>query len=376
MKFRLAPVFYLFALLAAAMAVFGPLLGVLLATLAACAPSVFRFARDNWPLLDALVVFGIVTLFVLLLAPAVHVGRSPSTVGQSMNNIKQWVLAMHHYHDDHGVLPPAYSVNARGDALHSWRTMLLPYAEHVSLAKLVHQGEPWDNPANRAVMGGFAIESLRNPRARRGVTEPDETQYLGVVGDKAVLVPGGAVTFRDIADGLSNTIVLIEVVSSGIAWHEPRDLTIDEAAALLCGETVEGEPITEVVPSGFFTSRRVRGDQLRNRCVAFADGSCLVTGLFRDRESARAFLTRAGGEERQPLPDPRYIEDYTIGHIVRWGRVWGVVVFAAIALMPAVRRLRIAPGLRGPAEPLSSPQASAPAPPGSTSPHRGRRRSG
>ena len=30
-------------------------------------------------------------------------------------------------------------------------------------------------------------------------------------------------------DGLENTILLVEVVNSGISWMEPRDLTIAEA---------------------------------------------------------------------------------------------------------------------------------------------------
>lgn len=335
MSFRLITVLWFFALAASAMAVFGPVTGGTLAIATPLAPRLW-LAIKSWK--ERAVVFVVLLVLIGLLMEPVSIGGS--TARQSRHNLKQWVLAMHKYHDDHSTLPPACSVDGAGNALHSWRTLLLPYAEQASLARLVNLSEPWDSRANRAVMEDVAIDTLSNPRVPRAVTMPDETQYVGVVGDEAVLVPGGEVTFRDINDGTSNTIVLIEVVRSGIAWHEPRDLTIDEAAALLCGETLEGEPITEVVPSGYFTSRRVRGDELRNRCVALADGSCSFIGLFGDRSSARVFLTRAGGEKRQPLPETHYLEDYTIEHIVHWGRVWGVVVFVAIALMPAVQYVR------------------------------------
>jgi Protein of unknown function (DUF1559) len=47
----------------------------------------------------------------------------------STNNLKQIVLAMHGYHQDHGSFPPAVVCNSAGQTLYSWRVLLLPYLE-------------------------------------------------------------------------------------------------------------------------------------------------------------------------------------------------------------------------------------------------------
>ena len=44
-----------------------------------------------------------------------------------VNNLKQIALALHNYEEVYKVLPPAYTVDAQGRPLHSWRTLILPY---------------------------------------------------------------------------------------------------------------------------------------------------------------------------------------------------------------------------------------------------------
>ncbi len=41
-------------------------------------------------------------------------------------------------------------------------------------------------------------------------------------------MPNEAVRIRDITDGSSNTIMLVEVSGLGINWEEPRDVTVEE----------------------------------------------------------------------------------------------------------------------------------------------------
>ena len=42
-------------------------------------------------------------------------------------NVHRITLAMLLYEHEHGTLPPAWTVDADGNPLHSWRVLLLPY---------------------------------------------------------------------------------------------------------------------------------------------------------------------------------------------------------------------------------------------------------
>ena len=92
-------------------------------------------------------VIGSVTVggvLVALLLPAVQAARESARRMQCSNNLKQVALAMHNYHDTYQSFPPAYTVDADGNKLHSWRTLLLPYIEQAALydLSLIHISEP------------------------------------------------------------------------------------------------------------------------------------------------------------------------------------------------------------------------------------------
>src|SRR2546426_8412471 len=55
---------------------------------------------------------------------------------------------MHIYQERHGRLPPAVVYGKYGEALHSWRVLLLPYIEQDALFKQFKLDEPWDSPHN------------------------------------------------------------------------------------------------------------------------------------------------------------------------------------------------------------------------------------
>lgn len=64
-------------------------------------------------------------------------------------SFKGVVLAMHNYHDTYGSLPPAYTVDANGRPLHSWRVLILPFIEQKDLYEKIRLDEPWDSEHNR-----------------------------------------------------------------------------------------------------------------------------------------------------------------------------------------------------------------------------------
>ena len=79
----------------------------------------------GFTLIELLVVIAIISVLVSLLLPAVQQAREAARRAQCKNNLKQFGLALHNYHDSFGRLPPcAMGVNGYG-----WGTMILPQIE-------------------------------------------------------------------------------------------------------------------------------------------------------------------------------------------------------------------------------------------------------
>ncbi|MBI3467166.1 MAG: DUF1559 domain-containing protein, partial [Planctomycetes bacterium] len=173
--------------------------------------------------------FTLLTMLVLLLAFAsafaiIHhlipdLVPDPLAV-QCSNNLKLLLLAMHGYHDTYGCFPPAYLADANGRPMHSWRVMLLPFLDEPGLYQAYDISEPWDGPNNSKLANRMPPYFSCPADGGSGWT----TNYLAVVGPETIWPGDKPVAIRQIRDGVSNTIALVEVANSGIQWMEPRDL--------------------------------------------------------------------------------------------------------------------------------------------------------
>src|SRR4051794_1481798 len=83
----------------------------------------------GFTLVELLVIVGIIVFLIALLLPATRSSSQAARRSQCVNNLKQIALALYNYEQAHNALPPAYIVDAKGRALHSWRTLILPYLE-------------------------------------------------------------------------------------------------------------------------------------------------------------------------------------------------------------------------------------------------------
>src|SRR5262245_15742705 len=72
---------------------------------------------------------------------------------QCSNHLKQIGLALQNYHDTFGSFPPAYIADSKGQPIHSWRVLILPFIEQRQLYDKYRFDEPWDGPNNSNLHG-------------------------------------------------------------------------------------------------------------------------------------------------------------------------------------------------------------------------------
>ena len=191
---------------------------------------------------------------------------------QQFNSMKQLMLAMHMYHDQHKTFPPAVVVDETSGVPRSWRVELLPYLDQAALYEQYRRNEPWDSEANRKVLAQMP-RLFRHPSQRADSTT---TAFVAAYGKGLIFeeLDKDGTRINEILDGTSNTIALIEAPTT-IPWTKPEDPVIDL--------TREGTlPKFGFEDAGFVTG--------------FADGSARFIARTIKFSTLTAILTRAGGE--------------------------------------------------------------------------------
>src|SRR5688572_23318096 len=90
-------------------------------------------SRRGFTLIELLVVIAIIAILIALLVPAVQKVRAAAARVQSINSVKQIVLASHGFHDAYKALPfngldqTWANKNVRGNG--SWAYWILPYID-------------------------------------------------------------------------------------------------------------------------------------------------------------------------------------------------------------------------------------------------------
>ncbi|HWL08236.1 MAG TPA: DUF1559 domain-containing protein [Planctomicrobium sp.] len=218
--------------------------------------------RRGFTLIELLVVIAIIAILVALLLPAVQQAREAARRSNCKNNLKQLGLALHNYHDVHGVFPPGCFGNSSGSyhLASNWRIQVLPFIEQgPAYHQLSFQGGHFTATSNGLFTGNEILRTLRVsvyqcPSSAYGMTNiqdltasglsghatvPDyQSQvmdYVGVsgaypdpAGRTGVCTEGGAINsgsaycengmmisyrgmrFRDCTDGASNTLIMAE----------------------------------------------------------------------------------------------------------------------------------------------------------------------
>jgi prepilin-type N-terminal cleavage/methylation domain-containing protein/prepilin-type processing-associated H-X9-DG protein len=192
--------------------------------------------RHAFTLIELLVVIGIIAVLVGLLLPAVQKVRESASRAKCQNNLKQFGLALHNYHDSNQFLAPGYQANApyidgATDTTPGWGwgAIVLPYLEQNNLFCQLIINQPVQNsPAVQtlvivylcpsdsvprtafAVLDGFGNTiCLAAPSSYAACVGGDESDTFGPSG-LGVFYRNSQTRITDITDGTSNTIFIGE----------------------------------------------------------------------------------------------------------------------------------------------------------------------
>ncbi|MCR4414617.1 MAG: DUF1559 domain-containing protein [Thermoguttaceae bacterium] len=203
--------------------------------------------------------------------------RAEARRNQSVNNLKQLGLAMHNYHSVYRRFPAAAICDNSGKPLLSWRVAILPYIEQQTLYKQFHLDEPWDSEHNKKLIAKMPAV-YRSPQSKRASNQ-GRTNYVVPVGPETIFPGTKGIEFRDIRDGSSNTILILEVSDQQAPiWTKPDDWPFDPKDP--------GRGLGGVYDGGFHAT--------------FADGSVRFLPLPQDAAKLRALFTRDGREPVLP----------------------------------------------------------------------------
>ena len=266
-QFRLVHLLYAFTVLGASLAVFH-WRGVLLALVIILNwASIFQANRRSYALRIGLLL---VVFFVLPLGRLLPDGKSAENALfqqlECMFRLRAIGVALQNYHEVYDSLPPAYVADASGRPMHSWRVLILPYLQHQSLYDRYDFSQPWDGPDNRKLLNEMP-DVYRCPAATAfGGSQEPFTSYVVPVGPRTAWPGRRGRNFKEIeqADGVSGTILLLDVAGLEIPWTKPRDLDLDEALTLFTSPDWDSP--------GTHRDRRFFYDRTTSRTVLMADG--------------------------------------------------------------------------------------------------------
>jgi prepilin-type processing-associated H-X9-DG protein len=200
------------------------------------------------------------------------------------NRLKQIAVGLHDHHEQHGKLPAGGVFDARGRGQHGWMTFVLPHLdrEEGELFRRIDLQAAWTDPPNvphfRTVVRPYQAPQVQEREDDAGFALSHYAANAWVLGGD---VPR---SFKDIPDGLSNTLLLGEAAGNYKAWGHPTNWR-DPAKGINTSKDGFGSP---------------RGGGAN---FAFADGSVRFLKNDVHPDVLRALSTPDGGER---MPDGEF----------------------------------------------------------------------
>lgn len=148
---------------------------------------------------------------------------------ENQSRLSMLGLAMLNYESTYSAFPPQALADKTGKRLLSWRVLILPFLGEKGLYDQFHLDEAWDSPHNLALLE--KMPEMYRSAADIGASElkPGYTRFVAPLAANSIMGKVGTPTrLREVADGLSNTILLVQSTpSAAVPWTKPEDLKVD-----------------------------------------------------------------------------------------------------------------------------------------------------
>src|SRR3979411_2962552 len=94
-------------------------------------------SKTGFTLIELLGLTAIIAILIARLLPAVQQAREAARRSQCKNNLKQYGLALHNYHEQHGMFPVGGT--NWGNPMLGWQPRLLPLMDQQATYNLINQ---------------------------------------------------------------------------------------------------------------------------------------------------------------------------------------------------------------------------------------------
>ncbi|MCF0233847.1 MAG: DUF1559 domain-containing protein [Thermoguttaceae bacterium] len=202
--------------------------------------------RRGFTLVELLVVIAIIGILIGLLLPAVQAAREAARRMQCTNNLKQWGLGAHNYHDTNGALPASQSwcTSQDGVSTYNWSASfkLFPFMEQQARYTAIYNRRPW-------VWEGGAIDEMRGVVDTLVCPSDGNASEAGLNGGgrrSYVECCGDGIDANQLADsevGGDHWKVGSRGIFTPQRWKKMSAITDGTSNTIMCGETVTN-PLT------------------------------------------------------------------------------------------------------------------------------------
>jgi prepilin-type N-terminal cleavage/methylation domain-containing protein len=245
-----------------------------------------RRHRGGFTLIELLVVIAIIAILIGLLLPAVQKVREAAARTKCQNNIKQFTLAMHNFHDLKGTLPIGAQGRDVSDPNWAYQATDIPtriafiaylmgHIEQAAVASKYNFKIDFNVGTNVTDIAAikipiFTCPSDPNPAPPHPITGDYKSNYavnwgswtyrhqggplngvapynLGDVAGRAPFTINTPIALTDIADGTSNTLCFSEVLQS--PWYILNNNNYDRRGRIWNDDSTSGQFSTRLLPN-------------------------------------------------------------------------------------------------------------------------------
>ena len=233
----------------------------------------FNSQHKGFTLVELLVVIAIIGILIALLLPAVQAAREAARRMQCSNNMKQFGLALHNYHDAMKTLPSLKCWNQNNN-IWSGLFRLLPFLEQGAAYEAVvsesaQSSSPGPDPVGAPSIGKIRVPTLCCPSDGESMTINDQAGYecyktsiMMSVGD-VINNNNDPYTF-DIADVYTQGVMRTRGLFFPWAWKGLESITDGTSNTIAASESVVTTTTSSTTPNNMVKGGNVSESTIWN----------------------------------------------------------------------------------------------------------------